>query len=148
MYRSALFGKKTAKVHKYSITQGGKKYKKYLISKKFREDEAGKGKHIPKKDKDALNAKLLTLYTKQSADIAGAENVGEVIKTGLELIQEIDESYLSDLRPEDIPDDCVSEPDMDALENDANATDAAKGNLMTAQADIDAQAEEENRKFL
>lgn len=58
MYRSALFGKKTAKVHKYSITKGGKKYKKYLISKKFREDEAGKGKHIPKKEKDALNAKL------------------------------------------------------------------------------------------
>ena len=41
----------------------------------------------------------------------------------MELIEEIEESYLSDLRPEDIPDDCVSEPDMEALENDDTAGD-------------------------
>ena len=38
MYKSAIYAKKQAKVNKYQITQGGKKYKKYLISKKFRED--------------------------------------------------------------------------------------------------------------
>ena len=37
---------------------------------------------------------------------------------------------------------------MESLENDASAADTAKGNLMTAQADIDARAEEENRKFI
>jgi len=55
---------------------------------------------------------------------------------------------LSDLKPEDIPDDCVSEPDMEALENDATASDTAKSNLLTAHADIDAKAEEDNRKFI
>jgi len=62
LYRSAIFAKKLAKVHKYEITKGGKKYKKYLISKRFREDEEGRGKQIPKKDKEALNAKLQALY--------------------------------------------------------------------------------------
>ena len=31
LYRSALYAKKKAKVEKYDITKGGKKYKKYLI---------------------------------------------------------------------------------------------------------------------
>ena len=37
---------------------------------------------------------------------------------------------------------------MEALENDDSAADTAKSNLLTAQADIDARAEEENRKFI
>ena len=159
LYRSALFTKKQNKVRKYEINGGGKKYKKYLIGKKFREDESGKGKHLPKKEKEALTAKLLALYTTQSTATAAAtdeetkqaaasEETKEEAKTGLALIEEIEESYLSDLRPEDIPDDCVSEPDLEALENDDNAADTAKSNLLTAQADIDARAEEENRKFI
>lgn len=38
---------------------------------------------------------------------------------------------------------------MEALQNLGNsANDAAKGNLLQAQADIDAKAEEDNRKFI
>ena len=65
MYRDAIFQKKLAKVRKYEITQGGKKYKKYLISKKFREDEEGKGRRLTKNQRDDLNAKLQGLYTTQ-----------------------------------------------------------------------------------
>ncbi len=62
MHRNALFAKKQAKVNKYQITQGGKKYKKYLITKKFKEDSEGKKRRIPAQEKDALTAKLLGLY--------------------------------------------------------------------------------------
>ena len=65
LYRSALYAKKKAKVERYAITKGGKKYKKYLISKKFREDEEGTGKKIPQKDKNTINAKLQALYQTQ-----------------------------------------------------------------------------------
>ena len=65
LYRSALYAKKKAKVEKYAITKGGKKYKKYLISKKFREDEDGTAKKIPQKDKNTINAKLQALYQTQ-----------------------------------------------------------------------------------
>ena len=65
--------------------------------------------------------------------------------TGLTLLEELDEQYLSDLRAEDIPDDCVSEVDMTALENQGQlASEQAKSNLLTAQANIDAQAEADN----
>lgn len=65
------------------------------------------------------------------------------------MIEELDEQYLSDLKAEDIPDECVSEVDMDQLENEGDlATQGAKSNLLTAQADIDAAAEEANRKFI
>ena len=38
---------------------GGKKYKKYLITKKFREDEeGGAGKKMTNVVRDAMNAKL------------------------------------------------------------------------------------------
>ena len=49
------------------------------------------------------------------------------------------------MRPEDIPDDCVSDPDMSVLDLGA---DQIKGSLLLAQADIDARAEEENRQFI
>ena len=62
MFKNALFAKKQAKVAKYEITKGGKKYKKYLLSKKFKEDAEGKGRHIPKQEKQELSAKLLALY--------------------------------------------------------------------------------------
>ena len=62
MYRTALHSKKSAKVNKYQITQGGKKYKKYLITKKFREDEENADKRMKKVEKDALNAKIQALY--------------------------------------------------------------------------------------
>jgi len=39
MHRDAVFQKKQAKVRKYEINSGGKKYKKYLLTKRFREDE-------------------------------------------------------------------------------------------------------------
>jgi len=65
MYRNALFTKKQAKVHKYTITNGGKKYKKYLITKKFREDDEGKKRRIPAKEKEALNTKLMGFYQAQ-----------------------------------------------------------------------------------
>ena len=64
------------------------------------------------------------------------------------MIEELEEQYLSDLKPEDIPDECVSEPDLQSLESSDTVNEAAKGNLLTAQADIDAKAEEENRKFI
>lgn len=117
MYRDALFNKKQAKVRKYEIKGGGKKYKKYLIQKRFKEDAQGKGRSIPQKDKEALNAKLKALYHAQSlaTPSEGASEAPE--KTGLELVEEIDEQYFSDLKPEDIPDDCVSEVDMEAIQN-------------------------------
>ena len=62
MHRNALFAKKQAKVNKYQITQGGKKDKKYLLTKKFKEDSEGKSRRIPAKEKEALNQKLLGLY--------------------------------------------------------------------------------------
>ena len=65
MHRNALFAKKQAKVNKYQITQGGKKYKKYLITKKFKEDSEGKKRRIPPQEKQALTAKLLGLYQTQ-----------------------------------------------------------------------------------
>lgn len=58
LYKNALFAKKQAKVQKYEITKGGKKYKKYLISKKFKEDSDGKAKRISKQEKADLTAKL------------------------------------------------------------------------------------------
>ena len=139
---------------KYEITKGGKKYKKYLLTKKFREDAEGKGKRIPKAEKEKLQAKLMELYQSQAAKQEeeekkeGAASSDEK-KDPLAVIQELDEAYLSDLKPEDIPDDCVSEPDMQSLENNTGEiSETAKSNLLTAQADIDARAEEENRKFL
>ena len=53
-YKNALFAKKQTKVAKYALTQGGKKYKKYLISKKFREDAQNEGKRLSQEEKDAL----------------------------------------------------------------------------------------------
>ena len=52
--KNALFAKKQSKVAKYALTQGGKKYKKYLISKKFREDEQNAGKRLSQEEKNAL----------------------------------------------------------------------------------------------
>lgn len=59
LYRDALFAKKRAKVNKYVITQGGKKYKKYLLTKRFREDEdENSGKKLKDTERNALNSKL------------------------------------------------------------------------------------------
>lgn len=48
--------------------------------------------------------------TQMKAD-SGDEEVKEASLENLELIEAIDEKYLSDLKPEDIPDDCVSDVD-------------------------------------
>ena len=80
---------------------------------------------------------------------AAEETKGESQITGLALVTEVDEQYLSDLRPEDIPDECVSDVDMTALEHQGTlASEAARSNLLKAQADIEAEAEEANRKFI
>ena len=69
----------------------------------------------------------------------------------LNIINELDAEYLSDLKPEDIPDDAVSDveapADMQALEGDTQ-TEAQKGNLIEKQADLDKKAEEDNIKFM
>ena len=159
VYKDQLFQKKKAKVEKLKVDNAGKRYKKHLIRKRFEEDGEGDGKRIPKQEKAALTKKLQALYatqlsTKQVQPTAdGAEEAKSSNPSGvLAIVGELDAEYLSDLKPEDIPDDAVSDieapTDMQALEGLEEGTEAQKGNLMTAQADLDKKAEEDNIKFM
>jgi hypothetical protein len=66
------------------------------------------------------------------------------------VIEELDPSYLSDLKPEDIPDDAVSDVEQSAGmgELEADQAEETKGNLIAELANQDKRAEEENMKFM
>lgn len=85
----------------------GKKYKKFLISKMFKEDAEDKVK-IPKEAREFLIAKFNKLFN-EGIEVSVVEETKEVKKSIEVIVQEIDEQYFSDLRAEDIPDDCVSD---------------------------------------
>ena len=62
------------------------------------------------------------------------ETEGQVDLDPIELIKLLDEGFLSDLRPEEIPDDCVSEVEATNLETLEGGIDNA---VMDAQAQLD-----------
>lgn len=62
------------------------------------------------------------------------ETEGQVDLDPIELIKLLDEGFLSDLRPEEIPDDCVSEVEATNLETLEGGMDNA---VMDAQAQLD-----------
>lgn len=70
-----------------------------------------------------------------------------------EIVKEIDEEYFSDLRPEDIPDDCVS--DVGENVNDINlesieesADKVQEESITNAAAEMVRFAEEANLRFM
>ena len=99
-----MFQKKQAKVEKLKIEGKTKHYKKYLYSKLFKED------NLPQARKLERSNLLAKLKSKLPGD-----------HEPLELIKLLDEGCLSDLRPEEIPDDQVSdvETTMESLESGA-----------------------------
>jgi hypothetical protein len=147
VYKDRLFQKKVAKVTK--LAEAGKKYKKYLIKKKFEEDDTPNGK-MKKEKRTQLTEYVKKLYATQKA--AGSEESKEekAEPAILEVIEELDPSYLSDLKPEDIPDDAVSDVEqsagLGALED--GQAEETKGNLIAEMANQDKKAEEENMKFM
>lgn len=112
----------------------------------FREDAEEKVR-IPKEAKASLVAKFEGLYKKQ----AGSEETKEGQRPILEVVKEIEEGNFSDLQPEDIPDDCVSDvgdsgQNMDQLEESAQKTQ--QDNLTNAAAEMVKAAEEANLAFM
>jgi hypothetical protein len=138
----------------------GAKYKKFLTAKKFKEDFDGKKKDINEADKEAFTTKFQNLYQEQLKKKTGDEEESKessqaavAEKKMADVIQELDNEYFSDLRPEDIPDDCVSDVDNSAggqtLESlEETAAKAQKDSITNAAADMVKEAEEANEKFM
>ena len=102
----------------------------------FAEDDS----KINKQKRTARQTLLAKLKSKLPADKPIPEDPEEIINA-------VEDDCLSDLRPEDIPDDHVSEPEVtfESLDdpepkNDEGATDA--------QADMDNEIEQQNLKFM
>ena len=150
LFKEKIYQKKVAKAAKMKAKGDGKKYKKFLITKMFKEDAENKVK-IPKEVKDGLKAKFTALY-----DSKKPETVSEESKEKLpmhEVVKEIDEEYFSDLRPEDIPDDCVSDLGENvndhALESiEESAEKVQEDSITNAAAEMVRLAEEANLRFM
>lgn len=112
-YKEKIYQKKVEKVAKLKAKGDNKKYKKYLITKMFREDAEHKVK-IPKEHKSGLVEKFASLYSQVKTSEESKEETKQAVAmpSGKEMhtvIEEISEEFFSDLCPEDIPDDCVSD---------------------------------------
>ena len=143
VYKQKLFQKKIAKVTK--LAGDGKKYKKYLIKKKFEEDNTPNGK-MKKEKRVQMTEYVQKLYSMQKAAKNEESKEQKPEQEILDVIDELDPSYLSDLKPEDIPDDAVS--DVEQSTGLGELEEEAKGTLIAKMANQDKKAEEENMKFM
>ena len=143
VYKQKLFQKKVNKVTK--LAGDGKKYKKYLIKKKFEEDNTPNGK-MKKEKRVQMTEYVQKLYATQKAASSEESKEQKPQQDILDVIDELDPSYLSDLKPEDIPDDAVSDVEQSAGLGELE--EEAKGSLIAKMANQDKKAEEENMKFM
>ena len=130
-----MFQKKVAKVEKLKIKGETKKYKRYLLTKMFREDDSNLPKY--KKIERATILAKLKLTRKEDED-------GSVIDP-IELVKEVEDGNLSDLRPEEIPDDQVSDVEITVSDNLEKNTGES---LTSALAELEQKAENENLEFM
>ena len=106
-FKDKLFLKKVAKVEKLKIKGETKKYKRYILTKMFREDDQNLPKY--KKIERATILAKLKLARQDDEDGSAIDPV--------DLIKEVEDGNLSDLRPEEIPDDQVSDVEITATES-------------------------------
>jgi 5'-3' exonuclease len=145
MFKQKVYEKKVAKVEKLKIDSKGKTYKKHLITKLFKEDEEQMPKY-KKTERANRIAKLKALY--QAKMEAEAQPIDEM--DPLDLLNKIDPGNLSDLKPEEIPDDQVSdvETGLETLEGAAAGEGGQDQGAVDAQASLDRKVEDENLKFM
>jgi hypothetical protein len=136
-------------VAKLKARGDGKKYKKFLIGKMFKEDAEDKVK-IPKEAKEMLVGKFNQLFA-VGHNLAQEETKEQ--RSIEQVVKEIDEEYFSDLRPEDIPDDCVSDvgenvngESLETLEKTAEKVQ--QDSITNAAAEMVRAAEDANLRFM
>jgi len=147
--KEKIFQKKKSKVEKLKIDNKAKTYKKRLISKVFAEDVDEKSLPKYKKTERAnLLAKLRQWY-KPAKPQEGEETKTQAVEEiePVDLIKMIDEGNMSDLRPEEIPDDQVSEVEQIEMETLDDLAQADMGAL-DAQAQMEQEIEKQNLKFM
>ena len=71
LFKERIFQKKVDKVARLKAKGDGAKYKKFLTSKKFKEDFDSKKKEINEADKEAFTTKFQNLYLEQMKNKAG-----------------------------------------------------------------------------
>lgn len=114
MFKEQIYQKKVQKVAKLKAKNETLKYKKHLITKKFKEDSEKKS-WMKKQERIDLTAKFQYLYLKSKTEESKVKTSFEG-RLMFEVVQEIDLEFFSDLQPEDIPDDCVSDVNQDVNE--------------------------------
>ena len=95
-FKDKLFQKKVAKVEKLKIKGDTKKYKRYLLTKMFKEDVSNLPRY-KKIERDTILAKIKLARKDDEDDGTPVDPI--------ELVKAVDDGDLSDLRPEEIPDD-------------------------------------------
>jgi len=111
----------------------------------FKEDAEHKVK-IPKDAKAHLMAKFQKLYAESHKDQEESKS-GKIY----EMVQAIEEECFSDLQPEDIPDDCVSDLGENIGDNQTLEETAGKvqhDSITSAAAEMSKHAEESNELFM
>ena len=127
--REKLHEKKVMKVLHLKNKKKDRQYKKFMLIKRFQEDDDSEASMGLSKHQKEIRAQMLTkfsaLYTKQQEE----ENVKSTLEGGSKLeeskvellsdvIANIKEEYFSDLCPGDIPDDEVSDVDESEIDVD------------------------------
>lgn len=126
--REKLHEKKVMKVLHLKNKKKDRQYKKFMLIKRFQEDDEEASMGLSKHQKE-IRAQMLTkfsaLYTKQLEE----DNVKSTLEGGSKLeeskvellsdvIANIKEEYFSDLCPGDIPDDEISDVDESEIDVD------------------------------
>jgi len=108
-YSQKIYEKKVEKLNKVKAQKRDKKYKKIMMTKNFAEDAERRNKLMSKDEQKILVKKLTYLRKKQNEDSEAKIDLATLPGDIAGLLGELDEKYLSDLKPEDIPDSEVSD---------------------------------------
>ena len=147
--REKLHEKKVSKVLNLKGRGKDRQYKKFMLIKRFQEDDEDEGGMGLSKHQKEIRAQMMTKFTALYMKQQEEENVKSTLEGGSKLeetkvellsdvIANIKEEYFSDLCPGDIPDDEVS--DVDESEIDV---DQIQKQLQTATLNAQIKAQEE-----
>jgi hypothetical protein len=147
--RERLHEKKVSKVMHLKGKGKNRQYKKFMLVKRYQEDEDEEGSMGLSKHQKEIRAQMMTKFTALYMRQQEEENVKSTLEGGSKLeeakvellsdvIANIKEEYFSDLCPGDIPDDEVS--DVDESEIDV---DQIQKQLQTATLNAQIKAQEE-----
>ena len=122
-----------------------KKYKRFLVGKLFKEDEKrmNQGRRKELKNTFAKYKIRMNFIEEESKESEPPKKI-----TSLELFELLEEADLSDLKPEEIPDDCISDVDKLLNETLENSGGSNMDGLTSTQAKMDEKAETQNLQFM